>query len=174
MSWPYIHLVLNHFPSILLILGTVALILGLITRRRSVLLYAVASITLAGITVYPVVFSGEEAEHTVERIPTVSEDRIHEHEGAADQALWMVLITGAIAAYTWWRLVSTRGAAHQINVDGKPVALLPTWLSIIMVITSLMALASVLMTSYKGGKILHQELVTPPVQSSASSTAPLM
>jgi hypothetical protein len=166
MSWPYIHLLLNHFPVILLSVGTVAALLALITRKRGVWMYAVISITLAGATIYPVVLTGDKAEHALEdmpagaTLPALNEEAIHEHEGAAEQAMWMVLLAGVISAYAWWTLGRVRIANNavgnnDVTTGGNTAKPLPNWLSIAVVLSAVLALASVIVTSLKGGQIFH-------------------
>ena len=67
MDAAYLHIVVNHFPIILCVVGTVAALLALALQKRALWVYSAASITIAGLTVYPVVFNGERAEDIVER-----------------------------------------------------------------------------------------------------------
>lgn len=66
MNWPYFHMIINHFPIILGVMGAAAAVLGLLVPRRGVWLYALASLTLAALSAYPAVFTGERAEHVLE------------------------------------------------------------------------------------------------------------
>ena len=52
MNWPYVHTLINHFPIILSVVGTGVVLLALIVRRRGLWLYALATLTLAGLSVY--------------------------------------------------------------------------------------------------------------------------
>lgn len=149
MNDAYLHLLINHIPVILAPLGALAAILALVKRNRTVWLYAVATLTLAGAAVYPVKFTGERAEKVVERaIPTVSKDAIHDHEEAGDTATWILLATGAISAWAWWRLA--RGGTT-----------LPTWLAAAVVIGALASAGAVSYASYEGGLIVHTEAHNP-------------
>src|SRR5436853_531461 len=61
VNWPYIHIVINHFPIILTIVGSAVLALALVVRHRGLWLYALGTLTLAGASVYPVFFAGDKA-----------------------------------------------------------------------------------------------------------------
>ncbi|MEO7086358.1 MAG: hypothetical protein ABI442_14955, partial [Gemmatimonadaceae bacterium] len=65
MNWPYLHTIVNHFPIILSVVGTSVLILALITGRRGIWLYALATLTLAGLSVYPAFYTGNAAAHAL-------------------------------------------------------------------------------------------------------------
>lgn len=83
MNWPYLHTLINHFPSILIVMAATAAVVALLSRRRSIWLYALATLTFAGLSIFPAFFSGDG------------------HEEASELALWIVLIGG----YAWWRQV---------------------------------------------------------------------
>jgi hypothetical protein len=153
MNWPYIHTLINHFPIILMVVGTAVVLLAAITNRRGVWLYALATLTLAGFSVYPAYFSGDEAAHVMRDTWYVERSMIREHDSAAGFALASVLIIGALSAWTWWRML------------GREVSVLPPkWLRIAVVVVALWATSVVARTAYLGGKIVHDapKLATPP------------
>ena len=49
MDAAYLHLVVNHFPIVLAIAGTVAALLALALQRRGLWVYAAASLTMAAV-----------------------------------------------------------------------------------------------------------------------------
>jgi hypothetical protein len=49
MNWPYLHTIINHFPIILTVVGSAALVLAFLIGRRARWLYALATLTLAGL-----------------------------------------------------------------------------------------------------------------------------
>ena len=161
MNWVYLHILANHTPIILSGLGVLAAIAALISRKRVVWLYALTTLTLAGLSVYPVFFSGSQAEDTVVDHDRNARRAIHAHEEAADWALWLVLATGAVSAYTLYRLRKQR--------EGLP----PGWLQALVLITALFASTSVAKAGFDGGKIRHEEwersLSTPPPPPSDTS-----
>ena len=103
MDAAYLHLLVNHFPIVLAIVGAAAAVLGLFVQRRAVWLYAAASLTLAGVSVYPVMLTGHRAEEIVEKRWYASRPAIREHEEAAELATWVTLAAGVVSALCWWK-----------------------------------------------------------------------
>lgn len=158
MNWPYIHTIVNHFPIILTVVGSAALALALLVRRRAVWLYALATLTLAGIGIYPAFLTGDEAQDALRHTWYVVHDAVEEHEGSADYALWSILALGAVSAYAWWRM--TR----------REVTLLPpVWLRTVLAILAALGLSIIVRTAYLGGQIVHESprLAAPPAGTPA-------
>lgn len=99
----YVHILINHFPIILSLVGAAAAVLALVRPRRTLWVYAVATLTLAGLSAYPTVLAGHQAEDSIEKMPYASRRAIHAHEEAGELAMWVLLATGVIAAYAWFR-----------------------------------------------------------------------
>jgi hypothetical protein len=153
------HLILNHFPVILTIVGAAAAVLALIVRRRGVWLYATATLALAGVMVVPTYLTGEGAEHRLEDSWYASHDVIEEHEEAGKFALWVVIGMGVIGAYAWWR------ARRSTTIDGA----LPVWLRALVVVAALFGASTLYVTAKHGGEIVHQ---SPQLQPGVGPPAP--
>lgn len=153
MNWPYIHTLINHFPIILMVVGTGVLLLALIVRRRGLWLYALATLTLAGLSIYPVYFTGDEAADAVRQTWYIMRPMVEKHDDAAGFALASVLIIGVVSAYTWWRML-------RREVTTLP----PVWLRTVVAVLAVWALSVVARTAYLGGQIVHDspKLQTPP------------
>jgi len=153
MNWPYIHILINHFPIVLTVGGSAVLLLALIVRQRVVWLYAVATLTLAGLSIYPVFFTGDRAADAVEHTWYIVRTMVEEHDASAGWALPIVLLTGAASAYAWWRMV-------RREVTGLP----PVWLRAVVSVLAVFGLSVVIRTAYLGGKIVHDspKLANPP------------
>ena len=163
MNWPYVHTLINHFPIILVVMGAAAAVVAAIWRKRGVWLYALASLTFGGLSIYPAFFSGDEASDTLKHAWYIVPSMIHDHEESADLTLWVVLITGLIALYAWWR---------QLRRDREAPP--PTWLRSLVVIAALVSLGAVTYTAYLGGRIVHEspKLLGPaPAGMARDSTA---
>ncbi len=158
MDWPYAHLLINHFPIILTVAGAAAAVVGLWMRRRGLWLYAVATLTLAGLSIYPTFLTGDEAKDTFKRVNPwyIVRGSIDTHEEAAEVTLWVVLAVGVIAAYAWWRSVRRGG-------ESQP----PTWLRALVVVSSLVGLGFVTWTSLLGGEIVHKSPILEAPQPPA-------
>jgi hypothetical protein len=153
MNWPYIHTLVNHFPIILTVVGSAVLALALFTNRRGIWLYALATLTLSGLSIYPAFFTGDQASHALRTTWYVVRTMVEAHDQAAGFALWSVLALGAVSAYTWWRML------RQVE---EPVP--PVWLRTVLAVVAVFALSIVIRTAYLGGLIIHEspKLANPP------------
>lgn len=153
MDWPYLHTLINHFPIILTVVGCAVLVLAFITKRRGIWLYSVATLTLAGLSVYPADFSGDEASHALRGTWYVVRSMVAAHDESASYALVVLLILGAVSAYAWW---------YMLRRD--PQGLPPQWLRITLAVLAVLGISVVTRTAYLGGKIIHESplLKNPP------------
>jgi hypothetical protein len=150
MSFVHLHLLLNHVP----VIGTVfvLLLLAVALWRRSTEIGKLALSAVVGIAlVSGIVFlTGEPAEEAVEHVTGVSESIIHQHEEAAEAALFGTGVAGVLSlAFLWWYRRRE----------------LPRWvvaasLAVVLAITGMMA-----RTANLGGQIRHSEIrVGAPVE----------
>ena len=144
LSWPYAHLLINHFPVVLSVSALAVTILAVLLRRRGLWLTAMGALTFAGLFVYPVKFTGDKADHALKDPWYIHRGVIEAHDDAALWALWVILIAGAFAAYSWWRSLK------------RPAELIPLWMRLGVFICALLAVATVARTAYLGGKIIHE------------------
>lgn len=153
MNWPYIHTLVNHFPIILTVVGAAALVSALIWRTRGAWLYALATLTLAGLAAYPAFLTGDEAADVMRKRWYVVRSMVEAHEESADFALWTLLVMGALCAYGWWRMTRR-----------EPGTLPPRWLRLVVLFATLAALGTVTYSAYLGGRIVHDSprLITVP------------
>lgn len=178
-----LHVLINHFPVILTVVGTAFALLALFVGKRGLWLYATGTLALAGLSVLPTYFTGEPAADQLEKSWYVTRRAIHAHEEAGEFALWAVLVMGLIAAYAWWRAwrretVVVTGAVHTERGDVPAEALvrahagLPVWLRALVVVSALVGSAAMYRTSALGGAILHHSTVLQSVPRPASVPAP--
>ena len=154
LSWPYAHLLINHFPVVLSVSALGVAILALLLGRRGLWLTAMGALTVAGLFVYPVHLTGIEAAEALSNPWYVHPGAIESHEDAGTLAMYVILIVGAFAAYSWWR---------SLKRPGEPV---PGWMRAGIVAGALAAVTLVTYTAYLGGKIIHEspvlQLTRPP------------
>ncbi len=155
MNGPYVHTLVNHFPVILMIVGCAVLALALVVRRRGLFLYALVTLTLAGLAAYPAFFTGNQAAGALRDTWYVVRSAVEEHDAAAGFALFALLLTGAVSAYGWWRML-------RRDTELLP----PVWLRVTTAIIAFWALSVVARTAYLGGKIVHD---SPKLASPAST-----
>ncbi|MFN0190102.1 MAG: hypothetical protein ACKVQV_15490 [Bacteroidia bacterium] len=155
MDFAHLHLLINHFPIVGIIIGTFIMLYALVKNeknlQRTVL---VLWVILAAIT--PLVMStGEDAEHKVEEMAGISEATIHEHEEAAEYAYWLMIGLGVISL-----------AALSLHKMGSDI-LMATKISFVI---SLFAATAMVRTGYLGGLIRHIEapISASPTQADAN------
>ena len=153
-SWPYAHLLINHFPVVLSVSALGIAVLALILDRRGLWLTAMASLTIAGAFVYPVHLTGVEADKALRNPWYVHPGAIASHEDAGTLAMYVILTVGVFAAYSWWRSLK------------RPAEALPRWMRTGVVVGALAAVGVVTYAAYLGGKIIHESpvlhLTQPP------------
>lgn len=144
MNVAFLHLLLNHIPTVGLVLGVGLFLLALV-RRQQVLerasyevLFAIAALTL------PVYVTGVGAQAAMMDRPDVSPAAIGAHQDAALLAFAFMQMTGCAAWLALWRM--RRRAAAGPQVAGA--------------VLLLAVLALVLMTGAAavGGEIRHPEI----------------
>jgi hypothetical protein len=159
MNWPYLHLLTNHFPIMVTAFGIMVLVFALVTRRRAVWMYALATLAVAGLSAGPVYLTGSQAEETVEGMKAVQPARLDAHEENAELAIWFLLGMGAISGYGFWQM-------RRAPADEQPRA----WLRGVVAATALASMATITVTAQSGGKISHGDntlmgkpsIVAPP------------
>ncbi|TNE54528.1 MAG: hypothetical protein EP338_06845 [Bacteroidetes bacterium] len=98
MNEAHMHLLVNHFPIIGLILGTLVLILGILLKSDATRNTAAFLLLVSTIFAIPAFTSGEGAEEIVEHMPGMDREThhlIHEHEERAET--FMFFAYGIIA-----------------------------------------------------------------------------
>jgi uncharacterized membrane protein len=146
-SWPYLHVLINHFPVVLSVAALAVTLLALILKRRELWLTAMGALTAAGVSVYPVFFTGNQADQALNDPWYIKHGTIDAHDSAATIAMVVILIAGAFAVYSWWRSVK------------RPVEPIPGWMRAGILVGTLAAVATVTYTAYLGGKIIHESPV---------------
>ncbi len=154
MTWPYAHLLINHFPVVLSVSALAVAILALLLGRRGLWLTAMGTLTAAGVFVYPVFYTGGAADHALKDPWYIHPGTIEAHDKFATIALWVILLVGMFAAYSWRRSLK------------RPADLIPGWMRAGVVVGALAAVIIVAYTAYLGGKIIHEapilQLEEPP------------
>ncbi|MBI4501097.1 MAG: hypothetical protein HY700_08050 [Gemmatimonadetes bacterium] len=144
MSWPYLHLVTNHFPIILAVTGTIAALAALVLRHRTIWIYAVATLSFAGLASAPAFLSGNQAEEVMEDRPGIGKQALDSHEEAGEAALWVMLAMSGVAAAAWWRILREERRGPS-----------PAWIRPIVLVAALAGTGVVSYTAFLGGKIVH-------------------
>lgn len=138
------HLLVNHFPIILIMTGALFLIIGLVFKKDHIKSTALLIVILAAISGMVANATGEGAEDNVEGIPGVSENAIEVHETAASTGLTFILVTGGIALISALVMMKNKKTGHMF-----------------VIVTLIASLASSGYMGYvglTGGEIRHSEI----------------
>lgn len=143
MNAAHLHLITNHFPIVLLIVGCIAFAIALVQRNPFWKRMATFLVIAAAISSLPVFLSGEGAEEIVEK-SGASDSLIEPHEKAAKIAFVLTLAAGAVALVLGLALLTE-------NRFIKPL----TWFTSVV---TLVATAFIVYAGMTGGKIMHPEV----------------
>ena len=144
MNQAHFHLLVNHLPIIVPIIGVVVLLSGIIFRSEIVKRVAYFVFIIGALATLPSMLSGEGAEEVAENLPGVTENFIHEHEEAAETFALFSYILGAFALFSLWA-----------NWKRKSFSNL---LSYVILALSLIVVLLGKQTGTTGGEIRHTEI----------------
>ena len=97
MNDAHIHMVVNHFPIIGLILGLGILLFGVVLKNKTVINTAYGLFIVAAVFAIASMSTGEGAEELVEDMPNVGKRIIHEHEEIAEKLDIVLYVISAIS-----------------------------------------------------------------------------
>ncbi len=144
LTWPYAHLLFNHFPVVLATVGVVIAFCALLSGRRALWLYAMGTLAAAALIVYPVHLTGSQADDALRDPWYIKRGVIDAHETAASIAMYLILAAGAVSAYGWWR------------AQKRQDEVIPLWIRLAVLIGALAGFGSVSYAAFLGGKIIHE------------------
>jgi uncharacterized membrane protein len=107
MNQAHLHMVVNHFPIIGIIIGVIVLGIGILSK--SVISKRIGGLILIGSSLFtfPSFETGEGAEEIIEHIQGVSENLIEKHEELAEQFMgfvWGIILIGILALLSEWKM----------------------------------------------------------------------
>jgi uncharacterized membrane protein len=145
MDSTHLHLMLNHFPVLGIMIGFLILLWGVLRGFEEVKTVGLVVLVLTAIAAIPVYLTGEPAEEIVENLPGVSEQIIELHEDSALFSLILAIATGVLA---FAGLIFKRFSSANVARFSMYAVLLLSFIS-----GTLMA-----RTAYLGGQIRHTEI----------------
>ena len=157
MDAPYIHLLVNHFPIVLSVVGALAALLALFTRHRTTWTFALGALLLAALAIYPAFFTGGRAADDMKDVWFVGEGVILEHAAAAKWSLWVTLATGLVAVGAIFKERTT-------YTGGRTILASPTWLRALVAVMGVASAVVLGRTAWTAGYVVHkaQRLQQPP------------
>lgn len=99
---PYSHLVINHLPIFLLIMGCFLLLFGFLFKNGLVKRLALSLFVFTGIAAILSMNTGEGAEEIVEGLEKASGTFIHQHEEHAETFSLVTYLLSAISILSIW------------------------------------------------------------------------
>jgi hypothetical protein len=144
MTWLYLHLITNHFPIILTVVGTVACIIGAARRNHSIWTYGVITLALGGVAAIPTWITGYQAHYVVEYRLGLPEGLVEPHELLAEGLMWFMIPMSGIATFAWWR-------AREEPRRGPS----PTWIRPALLVSALAGCVMLGFTAFQGSRISH-------------------
>jgi hypothetical protein len=144
MNLAHVHIVLNHVPSLGSIAGLLLLAVGIYRKDEAIKQFAYGVLVLITMAVLPTYISGAEAQRMVEKNPSFAAGVFQMHQNAAMITLLTMTAAGMFAWFGLWEY-----RRHSRSGSLTTMATL---------ITTMAAVASVLVTALIGGKISHVEI----------------
>jgi uncharacterized membrane protein len=154
MNDAHLHLVFNHFPIIIPIIGTLILISGFLFKSEVIKRTALGVFVLGSLFIFPSMFTGEGAEEVVEQLSVIDKNMIHEHEEMAEKFAIVTHILGFISLIGLW-------ASWKQKSFAKYFFIIPIFMVIIVIYLGKL-------TGTSGGEIRHTEIrSSTAIQNSA-------
>ena len=144
MNDAHLHLVINHFPIIIPIVGLLILLVGFLTKSDVVKRTAFGVFVLGAILTFPAMYTGEGAEEIAENLPDVTGQLIHEHEEKAETFALVSYILGLVSLLGFWANYKQKSFAN--------------WIAIAVIVLGVAGLYLGKVTGTSGGEIRHTEI----------------
>ena len=154
MNEAHFHLIINHFPIIIPVVGMLILLSGFLIKSPLLKRVAYCLFILGALFTIPAFASGEAAEEVVEHMNGVSEHRIHEHEEVAETFSLLIYLLGGFSLIALWAQWKQKSFSKIISWG---VALF-----------ALVVLFYAQQTGTSGGEIQH-----PEIRKDFQNTSPL-
>src|SRR5712691_581295 len=103
MNLTHAHLLLNHFPTIGMIVGLGVFVLAIAAKSDDLKRASLGIFFIIALLSIPTFATGTAAQLVLARTPEVSMAMIETHETAAFVALWFMELTGALAWLGLWQ-----------------------------------------------------------------------
>jgi uncharacterized membrane protein len=143
MNWAYFHLVINHFPIIGILIGTMILIAGMIFNNTGVKISGLGTIVFAALMAIVAYLTGNPAEEAVKAIPDVAKSLVSRHEDIAAVGLYLLIPAGLLATTSLYSIWKKERSVR--------------FLIILTLALSLISSAAMVYVGRTGGQIRHSE-----------------
>lgn len=144
MNDAHLHMVVNHFPIIGIILGFGVLIAGIVFKNDSVKNTAYSLFIVGAIFAAISMATGEGAEEMVEDMPSVGKQIIHEHEEMAEKLAIVLYILGVVSIAGLYTNIKKHSQAKLVSFLALTIAAVGIFLG--------------KQTGTTGGEVRHTEI----------------
>ncbi len=144
MNDAHLHMIVNHFPIIGIILGFGILVTGLFLKNNSVKNTAYCLFIVGAIFAAVSMATGEEAEEIAEKLPSVTDQIIERHEEIAEKLAIVLYALGVI---------SLIGLFLNYKSHSKAI-----FVSYIVVVVAIVGMFFGKQTGTSGSEIRHTEI----------------
>jgi uncharacterized membrane protein len=144
MNGAHLHLVLNHLPIIIPLIGLLILLGGILFKSDIVKRAAYLIFILGAIVTIPAFATGEGAEEVIEGLAGVDEELIETHEEIAETFAILSYMLGGISLVGFWS-----------NLYKKSFSTIISYLTMLI---CAIALYFAKQTGTTGGEIRHSEI----------------
>ena len=144
MNDAHFHLVFNHFPIIVPVVGILILIVGFFIDSDVVKRTAFGVFIFGAVMTMPAMFTGEGAEEVVEKLPGITHDIIHNHEEKAELFAILSYLLGLTSILALWASVKQKSFANMA--------------AIAVIVLALIGFYFGKATGTSGGEIRHTEI----------------
>jgi uncharacterized membrane protein len=153
----HLHLLLNHFPTVGLIVGFGVFLLALVKKSEDLKRGALAVIFVIALVALPTYMTGYSAQKALKKMPGVSQELIDIHQRSALLGLILLEATGIAAWYGLWhsRRNTSSGAGNTAAV----------------LLLSVLTIGLMAGVANVGGEIRHPDILADP---SATATAGML
>jgi uncharacterized membrane protein len=158
MNLPHAHLLLNHFPTIGMIVGLALFVVAIATRNDALKRASLVILFMIALLSIPTFATGTAAQLALGNNPDVSKTMVEAHETAAFEALCFMELTGALAWLGLWQY--------------RRLSRFPTWTLTATLIAGLVAFGLMAQAANIGGEIRHPEIratLETPVETDSSN-----
>lgn len=153
MNNAHLHLILNHFPIIVPIIGFLVMVAAFIFRSEILKRTALALFVFGALATLPAFGTGEDAEEVIENLSGIEESVIENHEETAETFAYFSYGLGILSLIGFW--ANWRKKKYS-NV-----------LATVVLVFTVVVLFFAFQTGSTGGEIRHPEIregFTAPVE----------
>lgn len=116
MNSAHLHLVFNHFPIIIPIIGILIMVAGFVFKSEVIKKTALGLFILGALFTLPAFGTGEDAEEVIENLPGIEEKYIEAHEEAAETFAYLSYGLGILSLIGFWANWKEKSFSNLVSI----------------------------------------------------------